>query len=92
MLQDEVVSPPIKWNRIWLPVLLSVGVSFYLIYTNFSAEALHKIAPKTAPEQYLKPLSHFVPKAAPNIASTTAPKTIFETVQLLNQLLKQVPN
>jgi uncharacterized membrane protein YbhN (UPF0104 family) len=43
MLQDEVVSPPIKWNRIWLPVLLSVGVSFYLIYTNFSAEALHKI-------------------------------------------------
>jgi uncharacterized membrane protein YbhN (UPF0104 family) len=43
MLQDEVIAPPIKWNRIWLPVLLSAGVSFYLIYSNFSTEALHKI-------------------------------------------------
>jgi len=43
MLQDEVVDPPIKWNRIWLPVLLSVAVSIYLIATNFNPAALHKI-------------------------------------------------
>ncbi len=43
MLQDEVVSPPIKWNRIWLPVLLGAGVSLYLIITNFNPAALQKI-------------------------------------------------
>lgn len=37
-------APVIKWKNIWIPVLIGVGVSVYLVATTFNADALQHIS------------------------------------------------